>query len=267
MEQTRRLLKIMAQLRNPDGGCEWDLRQDFASVAPYPIEEAYEVADAIDRQDYEDLRDELGDLLLQVVFHAQMAQEQGLFDFERVAQGISEKLERRHPHVFAGVSFENDEQRRRAWESIKQQERQARPEKQRDTSALAGVTRSLPALMRAEKLQRRAADVGFDWPDAAPVFAKISEELQEVREAMERGDQAQIAEEIGDLQFAVVNLARHLNVEPEPATEAANRKFERRFRAVEAALQERGQSSESTSLQEMDALWDRVKAAEKADDC
>ena len=264
MEQTARLLQIMAQLRSPDGGCEWDLRQDFASIAPYTIEEAYEVADAIERGDNDDLLDELGDLLLQVAFHAQMAEEQGLFDFEKVAAGIADKLVRRHPHVLAGVTFDNDEQRRLAWEQIKQQERAEKPQKAADTSALAGVTVGLPGLMRAEKLQRRAADVGFDWPQADPVFDKITEELAEVREAMVAGDPAHIAEEIGDLQFAVVNLARHLKVEPEPAMQAANRKFERRFRAVEQALQAQGVAVADASLQLMDELWDRVKAAEKA---
>ena len=263
MEQTKRLLQIMSQLRDPDDGCEWDLRQDFASVAPYTIEEAYEVADAIDRQDHDDLHDELGDLLLQVVFHAQMAEEQKLFDFESVARGISDKLVRRHPHVFAGVKFETDEERRRAWEQIKQQERAEKPHKVPDSSALAGVTMGLPGLMRAEKLQRRAADVGFDWPDAEPVFDKITEELAEVREAMAAGDQAHIAEEVGDLQFAVVNLARHLKVEPEPAMQSANRKFERRFRVVETTLQSMGITAEEATLEQMDAIWDQVKAAEK----
>jgi nucleoside triphosphate diphosphatase len=264
MEQTTRLLQIMAQLRDPNGGCEWDLRQDFASIAPYTIEEAYEVADAIERGDDDDLLDELGDLLLQVAFHAQMAQEQGLFDFERVAAGIADKLVRRHPHVFAGVTFNSDEERHQAWEQIKQQERAGKPAKAADNSALAGVTVGLPGLMRAEKLQRRAADVGFDWPQADPVFDKIAEELTEVREAVAAGDLAHIAEEIGDLQFAVVNLARHLKVEPEPAMQAANRKFERRFRAVEKTLSDRGVAVEDASLELMDEIWDQVKAVEKA---
>lgn len=264
MEQTTRLLQIMAQLRDPNGGCEWDLRQDFASIAPYTIEEAYEVADAIERGDDDDLLDELGDLLLQVAFHAQMAQEQGLFDFERVAAGIADKLVRRHPHVFAGVTFNSDEERHQAWEQIKQQERAGKPAKAADNSTLAGVTVGLPGLMRAEKLQRRAADVGFDWPQADPVFDKIAEELAEVREAVAAGDLAHIAEEIGDLQFAVVNLARHLKVEPEPAMQAANRKFERRFRAVEKTLSDRGVAVEDASLELMDEIWDQVKAAEKA---
>ena len=263
MEQTTRLLKIMAQLRDPNDGCEWDLRQDFASIAPCTIEEAYEVADAIERGDDDDLLDELGDLLLQVAFHAQMAQEQGLFDFEKVAAAIADKLVRRHPHVFAGVTFENDEQRRKSWEQIKQQERADKPAKAADSSALAGVTVGLPGLMRAEKLQRRAADVGFDWPQADPVFDKITEELAEVREAVAAGDSAHISEEIGDLQFAVVNLARHLKVEPEPAMQAANRKFERRFRAVEKTLVDRGLAVEEASLELMDEIWDQVKAAEK----
>jgi len=266
MEQTTRLLQIMAQLRDPDGGCEWDLRQDFASIAPYTIEEAYEVADAIERGDDDDLLDELGDLLLQVAFHAQMAQEQGLFDFEKVAAGIADKLVRRHPHVFAGVTFSDDEQRRQAWEQIKQQERAEKPQKAADSSALAGVTVGLPGLMRAEKLQRRAADVGFDWPEAEPVFHKIDEELAEVRQAIAAGDADEIYEEIGDLQFAVVNLARHLGVEPEPAMQAANRKFERRFRAVEKALQAQGVAVEEASLELMDDIWDKVKAAEKSDE-
>lgn len=264
MEQTKRLLEIMAQLRDPNGGCEWDLRQDFSTVAPYTIEEAYEVADAIERQDYGDLQDELGDLLLQVAFHAQMADELGLFDFEQVARSISEKLVRRHPHVFAGVKFDTDEQRRLAWEQIKTEERALKPGKAKDHSALAGVTAALPGLMRADKLQSRAADVGFDWPDPLPVFDKIDEELAEVREAIAVGDQAHIAEEIGDLQFAVVNLARHLNVEPEPAMQAANLKFERRFRAVETELVRRGLTPQQADLELMDQIWDQVKLAEKA---
>ena len=264
MQQTTRLLEIMAQLRNPIGGCDWDLKQDFATVAPYTIEEAYEVADAIDREDYADLLDELGDLLLQVAFHAQMAHELGLFDFEQVAKGISDKLVRRHPHVFAGVTFNTDDDRRRAWERIKHEERAEKPHKTEDSSALAGVTAALPGLMKAEKLQRRAADVGFDWPNAEPVFAKIAEELAEVREAMASGDQTHIAEEVGDLQFAVVNLARHLQVEPESAMQMANRKFDRRFRAVEITLKSMGVTPEQASLEQMDAIWDQVKAAEKA---
>ena len=263
MKQTIRLIEIMAQLRNPDGGCEWDLRQDFSTVAPYTIEEAYEVADAIERQDYGDLQDELGDLLLQVAFHAQMADEAGLFDFEQVAKSISDKLVRRHPHVFAGVVFKTDEERRLAWEQIKAQERALKPGKAEDKSALAGVTAALPGLLRAEKLQRRAADVGFDWPDALPVFDKINEELAEVREAMVEGDQAHIVEEVGDLQFAVVNLARHLKVEPEPAMQSANLKFERRFRAVEVELARRGITAELADLELMDQIWDQVKLAEK----
>ncbi|MBL4621829.1 MAG: nucleoside triphosphate pyrophosphohydrolase [Immundisolibacteraceae bacterium] len=266
MDQTKRLLEIMAQLRDPKDGCEWDLRQDFSTVAPYTIEEAYEVADAIERQDYDDLQDELGDLLLQVAFHAQMANELGLFDFEQVARSISDKLVRRHPHVFAGVVFETDEERRLAWEQIKAQERALKPNKAIDTSALAGVTAALPGLMRADKLQRRAADVGFDWPDPLPVFDKINEELMEVREAMEAGDQAHIAEEIGDLQFAVVNLARHLKVEPEPAMQSANLKFERRFRAVETELNRLGIATEQADLELMDQIWDQVKLAEKANE-
>ncbi len=258
------LRAIMTALRDRENGCPWDVEQTFASIAPYTIEEAYEVADAIERGDDDDLLDELGDLLLQVAFHAQMAQEQGLFDFERVAAGIADKLVRRHPHVFAGVTFNSDEERHQAWEQIKQQERAGKPAKAADNSALAGVTVGLPGLMRAEKLQRRAADVGFDWPQADPVFDKIAEELTEVREAVAAGDLAHIAEEIGDLQFPVVNLARHLKVEPEPAMQAANRKFERRFRAVEKILSDRGVAVEDASLELMDEIWDQVKAVEKA---
>lgn len=263
MQQTRRLIEVMARLRNPDNGCPWDLRQDFSTICAYTIEEAYEVADAIARRDMVDLRDELGDLLLQVVFHAQMAAEAGLFDFESVARAIVDKLVRRHPHVFAGVEFADDGERAAAWEAIKAQERaEKRGGQAADSSLLAGIALGLPALMRAEKLQRAAARGGFDWSDTAPVLAKVREELEEVAEAAVQDDRDAVAEELGDLLFAAVNLARHLKVDPETALRAANGKFERRFRAVEKALGERGQSAQEATLAQMDALWEQVKVAE-----
>jgi nucleoside triphosphate diphosphatase len=230
-----RLLAVMRQLRNPDGGCPWDLEQNFATIAPYTIEEAYEVADAIERRDMAALKDELGDLLLQVVFHAQMAREAGSFDFEAVAAAIAEKMIRRHPHVFGDVSIKK----------------------------LDGVAAGLPALMRALKLQRRAARVGFDWLKIADVFLKIDEELAEIKSEIENhGTPERIQDEIGDLLFAVVNLARHLNVDPEASLRHANAKFERRFRQVEERLGEAGHSASGVDLDALEALWQQVKAAE-----
>ena len=239
-----RLVAIMRRLRDPEHGCEWDLEQDFASIAPYTIEEAYEVADAIDRGDMESLEDELGDLQLQVVFHAQMAEERGLFALSDVIDRICDKLERRHPHIFGDAATSP------GWDSIKAAERKAKP----DESALAGVANALPALDRAHKLQRRAARTGFDWPDPSGARAKIDEELEELdRES----DQDRRTEELGDLLFAVVNLSRHLNIDPEEALRQANRKFERRFRAIEAEP-----GFEAMSLDEKEELWRRAKAAQ-----
>lgn len=249
----------MARLRDPRHGCAWDLRQDFASIAPYTLEEAYEVADAIARRDFDDLRLELGDLLLQVAFHAQMACEAGLFDFEDVAAGICDKLVRRHPHVFGDAVFETDAERSAAWESAKAAERAERADK--DAGLLAGVAQALPALRRAQKLQQRAARVGFDWPDLAPVLDKLDEELAEVRAALSQDDREAVADELGDLLFVMANLARHLEVDAEDALRRGNAKFERRFAYIEHALQAAGRQAEGCTLAELDALWDAAKAA------
>ena len=255
MQHTRRLLDLMARLRDPQRGCPWDLRQDFASVAPYTLEEAYEVADAIARRDFDDLRLELGDLLLQVAFHAQMAQEAGLFDFEDVAAGICDKLLRRHPHVFGDAVFENDADRSAAWEAAKAAERGAK-----DSGVLAGVAQALPALKRAQKLQQRAARVGFDWPDLTPVLDKLDEELAEVRDALSQDDRDAVADELGDLLFVMANLARHLKVDAEDALRRGNAKFERRFAYIERAVRAAGRQPEDCTLAELDALWDAAKA-------
>lgn len=244
-----RLRAIMRQLRNPDGGCEWDLAQDFDTIAPYTIEEAYEVADAIAGQQPAAICDELGDLLLQVVFHAQIASDKGLFDFDDVASGISDKMERRHPHIFGD---EPTADVRQQWESIKAAERT----KDGPQSALAGVARSLPALLRSQKLQSRAARVGFDWPDSEGPRAKIIEELAEVADAQ---DDPSREEEIGDLLFAVVNYARHLGVDAEGALRKANDKFDRRFRGVEARV---GGDPSGLPLDTLEAHWQAVKASE-----
>ncbi len=258
----------MAALRDPERGCPWDLEQDFGTIAPYTIEEAYEVADAIERDDLDGLVDELGDLLFQVVFHARMAEEAGAFDFDDVARGISDKMLRRHPHVFGDVTVESRAAQNRAWESHKAAEREARGLADgRAPSALDGVALALPALMRAHKLQRRAARVGFDWPDIFPVFDKVAEEIAEVRaELGEHGTAASRTDEIGDLLFACVNLARHAGVDAEAALRGANDKFDRRFRAVEAALAADGKSTETASLDEMERLWQRQKLRDKEKD-
>lgn len=259
-----RLLGIMARLRDPQGGCPWDLQQDFASIAPYTIEEAYEVADAIDRGDLDDLQDELGDLLLQVVFHAQMASEQGAFAFADVARSISDKLQRRHPHVFAQVQVDNAEGVNANWEAIKRAERAARGDT--DTSALAGISRGLPEWQRAMKLQARAARVGFDWPGPVPVIDKVREELDEVAAEFAQGpvehNQARLQEELGDLLFVCANLARHAKVDVGAALRQANHKFERRFRAMEAQAAAVGQSMAALDLAAQEALWQQAKADE-----
>ena len=244
-----RLRAIMARLRDPVTGCHWDRAQTFRTIAPYTIEEAYEVADACERDDLADLKDELGDLLLQVVFHSRMAEELGAFDFDDVATAIAEKMERRHPHIFGHATMSPD------WEAIKAAERDAKP----DISALAGVALGLPALLRAEKLGKRASRTGFDWPDASGARAKIDEELAEVAAAPPH----EIAEEIGDLLFAVVNWARHHDVDPEAALRTANAKFERRFRAMEAIA---GNGFAGLSLDDKEALWVRAKALTQAGD-
>jgi ATP diphosphatase len=265
-----RLLEIMAALRTPGSGCPWDLEQSFATIAPYTLEEAYEVADAIARGDLDDLRDELGDLLLQVVFHARMAQEQGAFDFGDVVQTITEKLIRRHPHVFAEAGRLSAEAVEGLWDRIKAQEKATRSAQRQAAAAahlregaLAGVPVALPALTRALKLQGKAAKVGFDWNDPLAVLRKIREEADEIAADIERGKRADAALEVGDLLFAVVNLARHLDADPEAVLRATNLKFERRFASIEQALAANGRSPGESSLAEMDALWDAAKAAEK----
>ena len=264
----QRLLEIMAALRDPQTGCPWDVEQSFATIAPYTIEEAYEVADAIDRGDMGDLKDELGDLLLQVVFHARMAQEQGAFAFADVVDAICDKMTRRHPHVFAGASVEDAEQQTKAWEEHKRAERAARGES--DTSALAGISRGLPEWQRAVKLQHKAAKVGFDWPAPAPVLEKLHEEIEEVRAefaavAADPDDAAahdRLEDEIGDILFVCANLARHAKVDMGSALRRANLKFERRFRAMEALAAADGGLA-GQSLEAQDRYWDRAKAAEK----
>jgi ATP diphosphatase len=268
-----RLIEIMAALRTPGSGCPWDLEQNFATIAPYTIEEAYEVADAISRGDLDDLKDELGDLLLQVVFHARMAQEQGTFAFPDVVQAITEKLVRRHPHVFGdGRGRLNTGDVNVQWDAIKAQERAAKADAggppapgtvSRRDGALSGVSAGLPALTRALKLQQKAGKVGFDWNDPKAVLAKIREETLEIEAELESGTRREIEAEIGDLTFAVVNLARHLDVDTETALRATNLKFERRFAAIEDALAKRGKTPSDATLDEMDALWNAAKAAEK----
>jgi nucleoside triphosphate diphosphatase len=253
-----RLLDIMARLRDPKTGCPWDKEQSFRTIAPYTIEEAYEVAEAAEAGDPAALRDELGDLLFQTVFHARMAEEAGLFGFAEIAGAISDKMIRRHPHVFGDTTIGDAAEQTIAWEAQKATERKAGGA----SSVLDGIGVAQPALTRAEKLQKRAARVGFDWPEAAPVFDKITEEIFEVRTEMDRGDPARIEDEIGDVLFAVVNLARHLRVDPEQALRGASRKFERRFRAVEAALKSSGRAPEALSLDELEAEWQRVKKQE-----
>ncbi len=251
-----RLLEIMRRLRDPDSGCPWDIEQDFASIAPYTIEEAHEVADAIKRQAWAELEGELGDLLLQVVFYTQMGAEEGRFSFASVTRNIADKMVARHPHVFGDESRDKSaEQQIRDWEAIKATERRARAER----GALDGVAVGLPALMRAVKLQERAARVGFDWPSTGEVIDKIHEEAAELTEARNRLSHDEITGEFGDLLFVIANLARHLKIDPEAALRAANAKFIRRFEAVEAKLAQRGKRPEDSDLQEMDALWDQVK--------
>jgi nucleoside triphosphate diphosphatase len=259
-----RLIEIMAALRTPDTGCPWDLEQDFSSIAPYTIEEAYEVADAIGRGDPEGLKDELGDLLLQVVFHARMAQEQGSFDFGDVVGAITTKLIRRHPHVFGEGRDLTPDAVKGLWDRIKAEEKAERRERghQEPTGVLAGVPVGLPALTRALKLQQKAGKVGFDWNDPKAVLAKIREEADEIEAELDAGKRAEAAHEVGDLLFAVVNLARHIDADPERILRATNAKFERRFASIERALAARGKTPAEATLAEMDALWDEAKAAE-----
>jgi nucleoside triphosphate diphosphatase len=272
MSDINRLLEIMAALRTPGSGCPWDLEQNFATIAPYTIEEAYEVADAIARGDLDDLREELGDLLLQVVFHARMAQEQGAFDFGDVVDTLVEKLVRRHPHVFGDARGLTPEAVKGLWEEIKSEER-AQKTKRADGpnggggtaqtgGALAGVPVTLPALTRALKLQTKAGKVGFDWNDPRAVLAKIREEADEIEAELASGDRTAASAEVGDLLFAVVNLARHLDADPEAVLRATNHKFERRFGAIERALATRGKAPQDATLAEMEDLWNAAKKAE-----
>ena len=268
----QRLLTIMARLRDPQGGCPWDLKQTFATIAPYTVEEAYEVADAIDRGDLDDLKDELGDLLFQVVFHARRAEEQGAFDFRDVVAAISDKMERRHPHVFAGMSIADSDALNAMWDAEKKKERLAKHGDAADASALAGVARGLPEWQRAVKLQKKAANVGFDWPGPAPVIEKLKEELEEVRvefDALAASPGSadvrdRLEDELGDLLFVAANLARHAKVDPGAALRRANHKFERRFRAMETMAAADGVQLSDLPLDAQDAYWNRVKAAEAA---
>jgi ATP diphosphatase len=254
-----RLVEIMRRLRDPQTGCPWDIEQDFASIAPYTIEEAYEVADAIERADWTDLEGELGDLLLQAVYHAQMAREAGHFGFDDVVRNISDKMVARHPHVFGDESRDKSaDQQTIDWERLKAAERAGKSE----TGALDGVAIGLPALLRAEKLQKRAARVGFDWPETSMVIDKIAEEAAELQEARDIKTRADVEEEFGDLMFVMVNLGRHLGINSETALRAANAKFTRRFGAVEARLADLGKTPAGSDLAEMDALWDAVKRDE-----
>jgi nucleoside triphosphate diphosphatase len=255
MSDINKLLEIMKALRDPESGCPWDLQQDFRTIYPYTIEEAYEVADAIDREDWPELQDELGDLLLQIVFHAQMASELGLFEFGDVVESISDKMTRRHPHVFGDQSIGTADEQRQAWADHKESERADAGR----TGVLSGIARNLPALMRAEKLGKRAAGVGFDWPDSQGVRAKVDEELAELDEAREQGNPDAVADEMGDLLFAVANLARHLGIDPEDALRSGSDKFERRFQALEKYLDEQGKDWSGLTIEDMEAGWQHIK--------
>jgi ATP diphosphatase len=269
MYQLQDLLHLMARLRDPQHGCPWDLKQNYASIVPYTLEEAYEVADAIERGDYDHLPGELGDLLFQVVYYSQLAQEEGRFEFAQVVDGITRKLVRRHPHVFPDGDLYgaldapklSEAEIKQRWEEIKSEERAEKASAPEQLSLLDEV----PALSRAVKLQKRTAQVGFDWPEALPVVDKVREELDEVLEAMSENDPQAITEEIGDLLFVVTNLARHLKVDPESALRAANAKFERRFRFIEQALRDQGLKAEQCSLEQLDALWGEAKKSEASD--
>lgn len=268
MSQIDSLLSIMKQLRDPESGCPWDQQQTFASIAPYTLEEAYEVIDAIQRHDWDELRDELGDLLFQVVFHAQMAAEAGKFDFEDVVTGIVDKMRRRHPHVFGDERIEDAQQQTQAWERHKEAERRQKQqgadgEDSGVPGILDGVSVALPALTRAVKLQKRAARVGFDWSGMEPIFDKIIEELEEVKAEIARNAEKElIAGEVGDLFFAVSNLARHLDIDPERATRLSNAKFESRFRGMEQLARQQDQSPHDLSLDELEALYHQIKRQE-----
>ena len=257
-----KLVDIMAALRTPETGCPWDLEQDFSTIAPYTIEEAYEVSDAIERNDLSDLSGELGDLLFQVVFHSRMAEEVGAFVISDVVEAINDKMVRRHPHVFGPTDNRSSDEQTVAWEEMKAAERAGANSSHNEVSALDGVALALPALMRAEKLQRRAARVGFDWAEPEPIFDKLAEETDEIRAAIASGDQAAIEDEVGDLLFVAANLARRLNVDPEVALRSANAKFERRFRAMEALAVDQGNEFLELDLDAQEALWQVIKSLE-----
>lgn len=261
----QRLLALMARLRDPEVGCPWDVEQSFATIAPHTIEEAYEVADAVERNDMSALKDELGDLLFQVVFHSRMAEEAEAFDFRDVTTGLVEKMIHRHPHVFGSAERADSTRQTVAWETQKAEERAAKArESGQPASALDDVTLGLPALTRAVKLQNRAARVGFDWPNLAPVFDKLTEEIGELKAEIDGGTgKARLADELGDVLFVLANVARHLKLDPEAALRGANAKFERRFRRVEALLGAQGKAAEQSTLAEMDLLWDEVKNEER----
>ena len=259
----QRLLEIMATLRDPVRGCPWDREQSFASIVPHTIEETYEVAETIERGDFAELREELGDLLFQIVFYAQLAFEQGLFDFGDVVAGIEDKLIRRHPHVFRAEQIADSAAQSEAWERHKAAERAAKAAGAGcPVSVLDGVSSALPATTRAMKLQKRAARVGFDWPAASEVLGKIEEEIAELRAELQAGDCRRAQEELGDLLFSVINLARHVGTDPESALRHTNARFERRFRAVESRLAERGMALQDATAEQLDALWNTVKAEE-----
>ena len=260
-EPLARLLAVMAWLRDPRQGCPWDIEQTFRTIAPYTIEEAYEVADAIERDDMGALKEELGDLLLQVVYHAQMASEAGSFDFTAVAAGVAAKMIDRHPHVFGDASIATAEAQTVSWEARKAAERAAKAESGAEAGTLDGIARALPALLRAEKIQKRAARVGFDWNATGPVIDKIEEELRELRSEIEAGtiERERVEDELGDVLFAVANLARHCKVDPEAALRSTNDKFERRFRYIERRLAEIGRRPSDASLEEMERLWTEAK--------
>lgn len=257
------LIDIMRQLRDPETGCPWDLEQNFKTIAPYTIEEAYEVADAIERNDLNELKDELGDLLLQVIFHSQMAKEEGAFEFNDVVTSICDKMIRRHPHVFSDTKINDPDEQTALWDKIKAEERAAKSEGKESVSILDDVPNNLPGLLRARKLTRRAANVGFDWPDANSVLDKLDEESDELKEAIESKDQDHIEEEFGDLLFVLANLSRHLKIDPEKALRRANQKFVSRFHSIERETAAQGKTLESSSLDELDALWNAAKLTEK----
>lgn len=259
LPNTLKMLEIMAQLRDPKQGCPWDVEQDFNTLTPYTLEEAYEVVDAIERQDFAGLKEELGDLLLQIIFYCQIASERGLFDFEEVAGGLNDKLIRRHPHVFEEAVYTTAQEQQAVWDEIKRQEKG----EQATTGVLDSVPANLPALAEAQKLQKRASKIGFDWDSAEPIFAKLSEETEEVREAMALDDSAACLEEVGDLLFVVTNLARHLRVDAQQALSHANHKFRRRIGQMEQMAKGMGRGLQELSLDQQEQLWQRTKEIER----